>query len=469
MHIYWTLHWTLRVIALARTVKDVTLSTRAARQKLAARKKPYYRAIDHGLHLGYRKGVSVGMWVVRWYAGDQKYQIQNIAPADDTGDADGITVLNFSQAQAAARAHATAKARQAKGLPSPSDGPYTVARALDDYIEYLEHEKKSAHDARNRAEELIKPTLGAIGAADLTAEEIRKWLRDLAAQPPRLRTKKAVDGGAPVKQRYREIDKDDDEAKRRRRASANRTLTTLKAALNRAWRAGKLTDDSAWRRVEPFEAVDAARLRYLTVAEAQRLIKACGPDFRKLVQAALQTGCRYGELCRLDVVDFNPESGTLHVRKTKSGKQRHIVLTEEGQELFRGLSLGRAGHEPMLEKVRIVPGRKIGGEPQPDTISKSRWGVSHQARPLAEACKVAKIAPAIDFHSLRHTYASLSVMAGVPLLVVAKQLGHSDTRMVEKHYGHLAPSYIADAVRSMAPRFGTAGRDKAAAVQKETR
>jgi hypothetical protein len=45
-------------------------------------------------------------------------------------------------------------------------------------------------------------------------------------------------------------------------------------------------------------------------------------------------------------------------------------------------------------------------------------------------------------------------MSGVPLLVVAKNLGHADTRMVERHYGHLAPSYIADEIRRGAPRFG---------------
>jgi hypothetical protein len=39
-------------------------------------------------------------------------------------------------------------------------------------------------------------------------------------------------------------------------------------------------------------------------------------------------------------------------------------------------------------------------------------------------------------------------MAGAPLAVVAAQLGHSDTRMVEKHYGHMAPSYVADTVRA---------------------
>ena len=60
----------------------------------------------------------------------------------------------------------------------------------------------------------------------------------------------------------------------------------------------------------------------------------------------------------------------------------------------------------------------------------------------------------MSFHILRHSWASLAVMAGVPLLVVAKNLGHADTRMVEKHYGHLAPSYIADAIRAGAPRFG---------------
>ena len=46
-------------------------------------------------------------------------------------------------------------------------------------------------------------------------------------------------------------------------------------------------------------------------------------------------------------------------------------------------------------------------------------------------------------------------------MVVAKNLGHADTRMVERHYGHLAPSYVADEIRKGAPRFGmTAGNVK---------
>jgi hypothetical protein len=45
-------------------------------------------------------------------------------------------------------------------------------------------------------------------------------------------------------------------------------------------------------------------------------------------------------------------------------------------------------------------------------------------------------------------------MNGVPLLVVAANLGHCDTRMVEKHYGHLSDKYKDDAIRVGAPRFG---------------
>jgi integrase len=50
--------------------------------------------------------------------------------------------------------------------------------------------------------------------------------------------------------------------------------------------------------------------------------------------------------------------------------------------------------------------------------------------------------------------ASALAMKGAPMGVIAPQFGHSDTRMTEKHYAHLAPSYIADRVRAALPGFG---------------
>ena len=211
----------------------------------------------------------------------------------------------------------------------------------------------------------------------------------------------------------------------------------LKAALNHAYDEGHVANRDAWgRRLAPFEKVEVARVRYLTVAEAERLINACEPDFRALVRAGLETGCRYGELIRVEVCDFNPDAATLAIRQSKSGKPRHVVLTEEGAAFFRAQTAGRSGHELMFHHA-----------------SGGGWGTSEQARPMAEACANGKIKPAISFHILRHTWASLAVMNGTPLLVVAKNLGHADTRMVEKHYGHLAPSFIADAIRAGAPRY----------------
>jgi integrase len=45
-------------------------------------------------------------------------------------------------------------------------------------------------------------------------------------------------------------------------------------------------------------------------------------------------------------------------------------------------------------------------------------------------------------------------MRGVPMGVIAAQLGHSDTRMTEKHYAHLSPNYVAETVRAALPALG---------------
>ena len=107
-----------------------------------------------------------------------------------------------------------------------------------------------------------------------------------------------------------------------------------------------------------------------------------------------------------------------------------MVLTDEGRKFFAAAITGKTGDAQIFTKA-----------------DGTRWGDSHQQRPFKAACAVAKVG-ALTFHELRHTYASRLVMAGAPLAVVAAQLGHSDTRMVEKHYGHMSTSYVADTVRA---------------------
>ncbi len=413
---------------MARRVLDRYLDSKEARRRLAPRAKPHFRAIERGLHLGYRRLATgaAGPWVARHYLGDQRYEEEAIGHADDLSDADGVVILNYWQAVEVARERMRLRIHAEAGIT----GPYTVAHAVAAYGEFLERNRKTAYDVRKRMEAHALPRLGKLEVASLTADKLRKWHADLARKPPRLRSKPGE------QQKYRPL-RDDEEALRRRRASANRCLAQLKAALNLAWREGKVPSDMAWRKVRPFEGADAARVRYLSVAECKRLLDACEPDFAVLVRAALETGARYGELCRLKVEDFNADTGTVAILTSKAGKPRHVVLTDEGMAFFEQVCRDRIGGEPMFLKGNGSP-----------------WQKSHQLRPMAGACRRAKIDPPINFHALRHTWASLATMNGVPLLIVAKNLGHSDTRMVEKHYGHLAPSYIADAIRAGAPRFG---------------
>src|SRR5690606_38118194 len=99
-----------------------------------------------------------------------------------------------------------------------------------------------------------------------------------------------------------------------------------------------------------------------------------------------------------------------------------VPLTDGGRDLFERLCRDRSPASPLLTRD---------GQP---------WKPATYHRGFADALKAAELEN-ITLHELRHSYASTMVRAGAPLMVVAQALGHADTRMVEKHYAHLAPSY----------------------------
>jgi integrase len=405
---------------MPRTIRESKLETRAARGRLSIGTKLHFKTlIPSQLHLAYRRKNrdAPGLWLVRRYVGGERYRIAPLGLADDFEDADGEGVLNFAQAQK--RAHETAQ-------PNQTRSPLTVADAIADYVTWLKAHRATGEDAERRAAKLILPALGKLKLSDLTTARIIHWRDRLAEAPALLRT-------APGQEQNVKRTN----VKRARKATANRTWTILRAALTRAFRAGHVDDDTAWRRVEPFRNVNAARPGFLSIEQAQRLINAADPEdgFRTLVHAALLTGARYSELAALRCRDY--QRGKLHIAQSKSGHPRDVTLTEEGSAFFAALSVGRTGDAFLLVHKD--------GEP---------WAKSEQARPMRAACLVARIKPAVGFHQLRHTWASLAVMSGMHLSLVARNLGHRSTAMVERHYGHLADSYIDEGIRQHAPRYG---------------
>lgn len=415
---------------MPRKARDERLDTRAARLRLPVRREPYFRTIQEGRAIGYRRlaGGKAGTWIARHFDRDRDPSrlYRSLGSADDYLDADGVETLTFAQAQAAAAAWFAELGQHHDRAPVL----LTVEAAMADYAaDYAARGGKDVRGLKTAIEAHMLPRMRTKLVKDLTPGAIRSWFRALATAPARVRSK---DGTHST----RALDASDADATRARRATANRVLTVLKAGLNLAYRDGKVPSDDAWRRVLPFRNADAPRIRYLTDAEAVRLVNAADPGFRPMVTAALLTGARYGELVRFKVADFNPEAGTLHVRTSKSGRPRQIVLTSEGVDFFRQYCAGKKGTALILTK--------------PDG---AQWGKSDQIRPIRAACEAANIAPAISFHILRHTHATRLIMAGVPLGVVAAQLGNSET-ICAKHYAHLSPGYVAESIRAA---FGPRG------------
>jgi len=233
--------------------------------------------------------------------------------ADDTVDADSVKVLTYFQAIEAARGWGERRRLADAGVTLK--GSYKVSDAVRDYMDEVRAEKSpSAVKNIEYAFNVALPELGDLEVENLTYSRLTKRRNDLATRAKRVRKKRNA-----TKQPTRPMLETDD-ARRARRATANRVLTQLKAALNRAFRAGCVATDEAWRKVTPFRRVDAVVVRYLSTDESRRLVNACPSDFRQLLQGALLTGCRYSELTRVRCGDFNADADTLAIRQSKGGK-----------------------------------------------------------------------------------------------------------------------------------------------------
>ncbi|WP_051979475.1 tyrosine-type recombinase/integrase [Edaphobacter aggregans] len=444
---------------MARLKPNLKLDTRTARRSLTVSPKLHTAKIQTGLALGYRKGVRGGSWIARRHEGGTKYSFEPLGVADDHTDADGIAVLSFDQAQVKAREWATRKVAEDAG--EVVSGKYTVADAMADYLKHLEREKrKPVYRTKSTIDAHILPALGHIQLGKLTHGKVQEWRDSLADGSPRKRTgfvkekvwcvrmvhgkpkgqyrMRVTEAKLPLSHAHRAID-DDPETLRKRQATANRILTVLKAALNYAKKKKRrVSTDNAWKDVEPFKKVDVPKDRFLSGNELKVFIPACGQDFQTLAKGALVTGARYGELAAMDVEDFSESQGQVFIAKSKNGESRHIDLNDEGVAFFKQLMKGRSPKDRMFLKADGNP-----------------WKQSEQQRPMNAACESAHI-EGVTFHILRHTYASHSVMNGMPLEVLQRQLGHKDLRITMRHYAHLCSDYKQQSVRAHAPSFGFA-------------
>ncbi len=159
--------------------------------------------------------------------------------------------------------------------------------------------------------------------------------------------------------------------------------------------------------------------------------------FRPAMLLALRTGLRQGELFGLRWEDVDLVAGRLMVNQAisrgvigtpKSGRSREVPLSEQAVAA--------------LKKERHLRGPFVfcdaDGHPLRQALIKT---------PLWRACRRAGLRR-VQWHVLRHTFASHLAMRGVPLKAVQELLGHSTMDMTMR-YAHLSPSVRRDAVQCL--------------------
>lgn len=405
---------------MARLPREHRLESRDARGKLKPRGEPYWRQIVPGTFIGLRKGKTGSAWIVRQRVGDG-YQEQRIGTADDHAAADGTVVLSYAQAVKLAT---TTQVEAREAMPRH----YADGDTLNSVVKkYLEERQVTPGGRSNRVMAAStakvleqfwnlhgKDGIGMKLVTALDAKALRKWHAGLAVIAPRTRGK------------VQPFDPADPEQVRARRSTANRILTIPKAALAWARKHDRLPSSMPdwWTHVAPFALGDDPPPRMLDTTEIARLLNAAEPDLRDLVKGALMTGARYSDLRFMRCRDFSEESDTVRIAGSKTGKVQQQPLTAEGVALFERLTVGR---EPDAFIFTRADGRA--------------WAQKDAIRPMRAAREAAKLED-VSFKTTRATYGKLLLLATKDLELVAKALGHSDSRITRKHYAALLPSEV---------------------------
>ena len=291
------------------------------------------------------------------------------------------------------------EAREGVKLPDNLRAKAVTFRELaDEAIIWSRAHKKSWDDDEFRLKSLL-PEFGDKAAEQITAGDIRKWL--------------------------------DSKASELTLATRNRYCALVKMI----YRVG---EENERIKINPARLVhqkkeNNGRIRYMTDAEEAKLRGVISCSHLPQFEIGLQTGMRLSEQFGLTWDQVDIDGGIIRLPETKHGDGRFVRLNSRARTVLR-----------MLHESRVDDGLVFAGNRVPrwftDQVRKGR-------RTLVGACGRAGIT-GITWHTLRHTYISRLVMAGVDLRTVMELAGHKTIQMTMR-YAHLAPGHAALAVEKL--------------------
>lgn len=358
---------------MAHKIDNITV-----RRELKPRNEPYWGPrFDKGRHLGVRKHADgLCTWIAKARIdGDQRTR----ALGTDT---------EYAYSQARKLADAFFDELDA-GVSAP--GTATVTDACKNYVETLEDEgrNKTAHDAKKRYERLIYDApIGKTPLAKLRTAKLRDW-------------RNAVPGTKDTQ---------------------NRNWEALRAALNLAVADSMVSPTVAqqWRNVKKHKNAKRRRELFLDLKQRRKLLDACSGALRDLVEAAMLTAARPGELVNANRSQFDARTQKM----TFFGKTgpRSVPLSPAAVVLFTRCAKGKLPNAPLFPADD--------GKPWPH----SGWDEAFKA-----AAKKARLPKATVLYSCRHAAITEMLRSGMSTLDCARLSGTS-LEMLESSYGHLAES-----------------------------
>lgn len=230
-------------------------------------------------------------------------------------------------------------------------------------------------------------------------------------------------------------------------------LADISQIWNMAAAHGLVEGESPVRRVKK-PRQDNRRMRFLTPEEAKKLLDALkirSTDMHDEALISLFCGLRAGEIYSLTWGDIDFESGIIHIRDTKSKKDRHAFISKDVKLMLESRYTGQTKNMYVFHASDGKQRRWVS-----DTFARTvdELGLNDTGQFTTNedgeqvSIKIKDARQRVVFHSLRHTFASWLVQRGTPLYTVAELMGHATLEMT-KRYSHLAPDSLRKAAISL--------------------
>jgi len=220
------------------------------------------------------------------------------------------------------------------------------------------------------------------------------------------------------------------------KATVNRRIGCIKHMFTKAvdWNMASASTCKAVHNVRMYQET-LKRVRFLSREELDQLLDACGTEkhqahLKPIIIFAVNTGCRKEEILSITWSQIDLTHGFITLHKTKNAEMRMIPINKPLRELLEEMQ-----KEKSCDYVFVN--------------SKTNNRLLDLKRSYRTAVKAAKLTGEVVFHTLRHTFASHLVMAGVDIATVSRLMGHKSIAMTMR-YSHLAPNHLSNAVSALA-------------------